>query len=185
MEFREQQKSSSSIIALVVISLILQAGLSSQVSIAGGTINFMLILTAVFALQGDASKTVIAGFLCGLYFDLTSSTPVGLMALLLTIGSFVLVHSSAVQGGSTTSSQVLIVFVFALAINVLFGLALFAMGVQTSLLIALFGHGLATSVLTAIVSFPVVAVFGAPAPAYGFSKKFNGTRFKSNSRLLK
>lgn len=185
MEFRDQQKSGSSIIALVIICLILQAGLSSQISIAGGTINFMVIMTAVFAFQGDASKAVIAGFLCGLFFDLTSSTPIGLMSLLLTIGSFVLVHSSAVQGGSTTSSQALIVFVFALAIDVVFGLALFALGIQTNLLVALFGHGLATSILTALVSFPFVAVYGAPAPTYGFSKRSGGTRFKSNAKVLK
>lgn len=185
MEFRDQQKSGSSVVALVIVCLILQAGLSSQVSVAGGTFDFMAILAVIYAFQGDASKAVVAGFLCGLYFDLTSSTPIGLMALLLTVGSFVLVHSSAVQGGSTLSSQVLTVFTFSLAVDVLFGLALFAMGVQTSLFVALFGHGLATSVLTAFISVPFLALFGAPAPTYGFSKRSGGTRFKSNSKMLK
>lgn len=185
MDFREQQTGSSSSVALVIIAVVLQAGLSPQVSVGGGTFNFMIIVAALFAFRGEASKAVIAGFLSGLFFDLTSSTPVGLMSLLLTIGSFALVHSAPVQGGASNSAQVLTLFVFSLVLNIVFGLILLVMGIQTDIFVALFGHGLMTSILTALVSYPFVALFGAPAPAYGFSNKGSGVRFKSNNKLLK
>ncbi len=185
MELRDQRVGNNSNVILVIVCLILQAGLSPQVAICGGTFDFMFVLVFVMALRADVVPVVATGFLSGLFYDLTGSTPVGLMALVLTVCSFALAHSTGIRSTASTSNRVAGIFGYCLVAHVIFGILLFAMGVQTSVLFAIFGHGLATSVLTTLATLLFIALFPVSARSMGFSPKAGGTRFKTKTKSLK
>ena len=84
-----------------IVCVLLQAGLAPQISIAGGRVNFMIILVCLSVFSGDPTRAVVCGFCSGLFYDLSAAVPVGVMSLLLTVGSFALVHSAVGQTGGT------------------------------------------------------------------------------------
>ncbi len=185
MELRDQRAGNNTNVILIIVCLILQAGLSPQVTICGGTFDFMFVLVFLMALRADVAPVVVTGFLSGIFFDLTGSTPVGLMALVLTICSFALAHSTGIRSNASTSNRLAGIFGYCLVAHVAFGVLLFAMGVQTSILFAVFGHGLATSVLTTLVTLLFIALFPVSTRTMGFSPKAGGTRFKTKTKSLK
>lgn len=189
MDFRDQGAANRSFIIAAVVCAVLQAGLAPQISLAGGRINFMIVLVCLAAAGGNPSRTVICGFLCGLFYDLSAAVPVGVMSLLLTVGSFALAHSLVFQTGGTTISRALMVAGFALAINAVYSIILLFMGLETSFIVAVFGHALPSAILTGLLSVPFM-MLGSAAPAgSGFSAagrhQGGGMRFKPKTRGLK
>ncbi len=188
MELREQSSSSRSFAIAAVVCVLLQTGLAPQIDIAGGRINFMIILVCLEAFSGDPTKTVVCGFLSGLFYDLSAAVPVGVMSLLLTTGSFALVHGGALQSGATATSRGCTIGLFALIVNVVYSVILLFMGLETSILVAIFGHALASSVMTGVVAIPFVALGAASQGSSGFSARGShagGMRFKPKTRGLK
>ena len=100
MDLHEQGMSSRTfVIAAIPVCVLLQAGLAPQISIAGGRVNFMIILVCLSVFSGDPTRAVVCGFCSGLFYDLSAAVPVGVMSLLLTVGSFALVHSAGRSDG--------------------------------------------------------------------------------------
>lgn len=101
MDLHEQGMSSRTFVIAAIVCVLLQAGLAPQISIAGGRVNFMIILVCLSVFSGDPTRAVVCGFCSGLFYDLSAAVPVGVMSLLLTVGSFALVHSVAGQTGGS------------------------------------------------------------------------------------
>lgn len=179
LDFSSKKTGASKVIVLIIVCLILQAGLSPQVSIMGGGINFMFVMVCGMALLSSPSQTVVAGFLGGLFYDFTSATPIGAMALLLTIGAFLLSRFMA-QNASSSSSRAATIFACSLFINVVFAIMLFSMGVQTDLVFALFGHALPCSVLDALLSVPALHFFANSDSSINFGSKSSASHFKTS-----
>lgn len=188
MDFRDQGPSPRTFAITAVVCVLLQAGLAPQIEIAGGRIDFMIILVCLSAFSGDPSRAVWCGFLCGLFYDLIASVPVGVMSLLLTVGSFALVHGNwGLTAGSATTRS-LVICVFALAVNSVYSIILLFMGLESSPLVALLGHALPSAILTGLVAIPVLALTGYGASSSGFSasgSRQTGMRFKPKTRGLK
>lgn len=154
-----------------IVAVVLQLMLAPQISLLGGAINFMVVVAVVLALVVEPSRAVWIGFLCGLFFDLTSSVPVGLMALLLTIAAHLV--SSASQGlspGVNVESMRLVCLAI-LGVNLVDGFALYLIGSESSLIYALGVHALVSSVLDILVSIPFLAALGSTAQTRGFSAR--------------
>ena len=172
MDLHEQGASSRTFAIAAVVCVLLQVGLAPQISIAGGRVNFMIILVCLGVFSGDPTRAVVCGFCSGLFYDLSASVPVGVMSLLLTVGSFALVHSAAGQVGGSSSARGITVGAFALAINVVYSIILLFMGLETSF----------------VVAIPFLMSGAAPQAGYGFSARGNrqtGMRFKPKTRKLK
>lgn len=105
MDLHEQGASSRTFVIAAIVCVLLQAGLAPQISIAGGRVNFMIILVCLSVFSGDPTRAVVCGFCSGLFYDLSAAVPVGVMSLLLTVGSFALVHSAAGQTGGSPSAR--------------------------------------------------------------------------------
>ena len=88
MDLHEQGMSSRTFVIAAIVCVLLQAGLAPQISIAGGRVNFMIILVCLSVFSGDPTRAVVCGFCSGLFYDLSAAVPVGVMSLLLTVGSF-------------------------------------------------------------------------------------------------
>lgn len=188
MDFRDQGPSPRTFVITAIVCVLLQAGVAPQIEIAGGRINFMIILVALGAFSGDASRAVWCGFLSGLFYDLTAAVPVGVMSLLLTVGSFVLVHGNWGLSASTAATRSVLIGVFSFIVNAVYSIILLFMGLESNILIAVFGHALPSAILTGLVAVPVLALTGFGASASGFSargSRQSGMRFKPKTRGLK
>ncbi len=183
MDLHEQGMSSRTFVIAAIVCVLLQAGLAPQISIAGGRVNFMIILVCLSVFSGDPTRAVV-----WLFYDLSAAVPVGVMSLLLTVGSFALVHSAVGQTGGTPSARGVTVGAFALVINVIYSIILLFMGLETSFVVAIFGHALPSSILTGLVAIPFLMSGVVPQSGYGFSARGGrqtGMRFKPKTRKLK
>ena len=82
MDLHEQGMSSRTFVIAAIVCVLLQAGLAPQISIAGGRVNFMIILVCLSVFSGDPTRAVVCGFCSGLFYDLSAAVPVGVMSLL-------------------------------------------------------------------------------------------------------
>lgn len=87
MDLHEQGMSSRTFVIAAIVCVLLQAGLAPQISIAGGRVNFMIILVCLSVFSGDPTRCRRVRFCSGLFYDLSAAVPVGVMSLLLTVGS--------------------------------------------------------------------------------------------------
>ena len=187
MDLHEQGMSSRTFVIAAIVCVLLQAGLAPQISIAGGRVNFMIILVCLSVFSGDPTRAVVCGFCSGLFYDLSAAVPVGVMSLLLTVGSFALVHTPSVRR-RYPSARGVTVGAFALVINVIYSIILLFMGLETSFVVAIFGHALPSSILTGLVAIPFLMSGVVPQSGYGFSARGGrqtGMRFKPKTRKLK
>lgn len=178
MQLKDTGKTRSATVALCVASVAFQIGFAPQIEVMGGRINFMLILACVFILSGDTHRATIAGFLCGLAYDLTAPVPVGLMSLILTVTCFI---SSGMFRGvqiGLNPNALRCTAIVMLVVNILYGLLLFFMHVQTHLFWAIIGHGFSSTLLSLFVAIPVYVLAGNVFSQGGFSARSRGTRYK-------
>ena len=164
--------------ALIAVACVLQVAHSPQVSILGGTFNFMLVLSLVLALSRGPGPAGGAGFACGLFFDLTSTAPVGLMALILTLSAFTVSFASRGSLGGLNADTMRFIGVAALIANMAYGLCLFFLGDQGDLLWALGGHGISSTVLDLLAAAIFLAATASSSSQRGFSARGRGTRYK-------
>ncbi len=168
MDLHEQGMSSRTFVIAAIVCVLLQAGLAPQISIAGGRVNFMIILVCLSVFSGDPTRAVVCGFCSGLFYAL--------------------VHSAVGQTGGTPSARGVTVGAFALVINVIYSIILLFMGLETSFVVAIFGHALPSSILTGLVAIPFLMSGVVPQSGYGFSARGGrqaGMRFKPKTRKLK
>ena len=90
MQIADKSHDTKGMVALAGICAVLQLALSPNFAIGNGHPNFALVFCACIALSRGGAQGVVAGFVAGLFFDLSSTGPIGLMALLLTIAAYVL-----------------------------------------------------------------------------------------------
>lgn len=179
LDYRDAGRGHRAVIIAGVIAFILQVALGPQISVFGGRINFMAAFACAIALQGDAGLAAIVGFIAGLSYDLSAPVPVGLMALILTIGSFSLATASAGVGGSLSSRSFQFLAITLIVENLVYGLALVIMGVEGSILTALLGHGLASGILSSLIgALFMMGLSQVSGSSRSFSARGKGTRFK-------
>ena len=90
MRVKDSHKDRRGHILLAVSCFLLQVMLSPNVEMGNGHINFAVVYAGVYALMVGGRPSVVVGFITGLLFDLLSTSPVGLMAGILTVFSFAL-----------------------------------------------------------------------------------------------
>ncbi|WP_291288730.1 hypothetical protein [Enorma sp.] len=169
---------------LAVVAAVLQVALAPQISILGGRFNFMLAFALAIALRGDGAQAVYAGFFAGLFYDLTATVPVGLMALLTMLASFAL---SSIGGAGTSGfsgASLRLAAAGALAVSIVNGIVLVVLGAEGNLLISL-GHGLMTAILTSIACIPFLMVAGTGSSLGGGSFSRPGARAGSGGSRFK
>ncbi|AEB06968.1 rod shape-determining protein MreD [Coriobacterium glomerans PW2] len=164
--------------ALIAAAVVLQLALAPQISIAGGRINFMLILAAVTALDGNERGAVLTGFACGLLYDLSAPVPIGLMALMLTLASFALARVSPPGSSVPSLASIRSVVMFSFAVSILYALLLMLMGRESDPFVALVEHGLTSAILTALIAVPFLFVKGSGNAKRAGARRLRSVRLK-------
>lgn len=160
MQVKDRNKNRKSIGLLALVGLFCQLGLAPSIALGGGHPNFALLFTAVVALSIGGGTGVAAGFAAGLVYDLSTTGPIGLMALILTITAYVLgieVHDRI----SEEPLMTIIPFVgAALSVSLTYSLLALAFGMGESLFDAIFLRALPSALLTTVFYVPFVLILG-------------------------
>ena len=161
--------SNAPFVAAAVVAALLQLALAPQISILGGAFNFMVAFAAAAAVSFEPRTAVYVGFFSGLFYDLTSSAPVGLMALLLTLASYLAANAASGLTPGANAESLRIAGVFVLGVNLMNGVALLLLGSETSIFYALIVHGLVSAALDALACAPFLMALGAHVQTGVFS----------------
>lgn len=179
IDYRDPARGRRVILIAGVVAFALQVAIAPQVSLLGGRFNFMAAYACAVALQGEPGTAAVAGFASGLAYDLTASVPVGLMALILTVGSYVLAGINAGAGGAL-SGRTLQLLGICLGVECLLnGIILMVMGIEGSILTGLVGHGVTTAVLSTVAGSGFLLALGSTGgSSRGFTARGKGSRLK-------
>ncbi|OFK24314.1 MULTISPECIES: rod shape-determining protein MreD [Olsenella] len=146
----------SSLLALAC--LVLQIALAPNLALANGHINFALVFCAVISLTVGGSWGVLCGFVAGLVFDLCTTGPVGLMAFLLTVASFVMGMESRNRLQDDSSAAMILFFIVCFGVCFAYNLAMLLVGQASSVVDVLFLRSLPTFLLTSLTFLPFAYV---------------------------
>ena len=160
MQVKDRNKNRRSIGVLALVALFCQLGLAPAIALGGGHPNFALVFAAVIALSLGGGTGVGCGFAAGLVYDLSTPGPIGLLALMLSIASYILgmeVHDRI----SEEPVMTLIPFsIAALSVSLVYGLLALAFGMGESLFDAIFLRALPSALLTIIAYLPFLYFLG-------------------------
>ena len=144
---------------LAIICGVCQLALAPNIGLGNGRANFSLIFSACVALLVGGRRAVLAGFFAGLFFDLSTTGPVGLMAFCLTVSSFVL----GLQERNRMSGDLMVTLaLFAgatLGVSLVYHLAMLLVGKADSILDVLVFRTLPTTLLTIVFFVPFAYYF--------------------------
>ena len=154
MQVADKTRDVRGTVILAVVCLVLQLALAPNIALGNGRANFALIFSACIALQAGGTRGVIAGFLAGLVFDLSSTAPIGLMAFCLSLAGYALSFVSRDAAGAEFGPRAIRAALGALAVSLVYHLAMLLVGEGGSFFDIVFLRTLPTALLTAVVTLP-------------------------------
>jgi rod shape-determining protein MreD len=184
MIIKDRQKSRRVTIVLCVICALLQLMLSPNFALFNGRINFMLILAVCIAIRDGGERSVWFGFAAGLFFDLTSTGPIGLMALLLTVSCFLIGGQERNRISNGWNRALRLFAVTAAAVGLVYQIGILVYAGSLDLFDALILRFLPTLVLNCIAFLPFLAYLIHEASSGSSLSGVQGTKMK-RSQLSK
>lgn len=142
------------ITTLAVVCAVLQLALAPNIGIADGRASFALVFTACMAMLVGGRKGVIGGFCAGLFFDLTTTGPIGLMAFELTIAAYLLGSAGRNRLAEDMSGSVQGYVVAALIVSFVYSLTMILVGQGGSFVDLIFLRTIPTAFLDCIAFLP-------------------------------
>lgn len=128
MQVKDSHKSRRSLIALALACAVLQLAVAPNIGLGDGRANLCLVAAACFALSTGGTPAVVFGFFSGLFYDLVTTGPVGLMSFELTLASLMLgmkgrnrLAEDKVGSAQITAATIVIV-------ELVYGIAMVAVG---------------------------------------------------------
>ena len=144
-----------------VLCILFQAGLSPAIAIGGCAPNFLIIPVLLVALRSGIGAGGVAGFFCGLLFDLMGNGTIGCMALVLTITALVV---GFLAGGLDITSPVTVIIVAVVSsifVELAYGIAVMLTSPDTpGGMSTLFTHSLPASLYSAVFAVLALLVCG-------------------------
>lgn len=169
MQINDRSQNTRNIGILAAICFVCQVAFCPYIGIASGHPNFALILALIVSLSIGGRTAVICGFSAGLVFDLSTTGPIGLMAFLLTVMSYIL----GIEGRDRLGEDALLTIVPTVAataaVSLAYNLTMLLVGQSVSVIDALVFRTLPTIILTLVCYVPFYLVNGRSRKAGGMS----------------
>lgn len=146
-------------VILALICGVLQLSLAPNIGLGNGRANLALVFASLVALLMGGRRGVLAGFLAGLFFDLSTTGPIGLMAFCLTVSSYVLGIEGRDRMAGDFGVSVVMFACADLGVSLVYHLAMLLVGQADSLIDVLFLRTLPTALLSLIVFVPFAYYF--------------------------
>ncbi len=154
MQIANKSRDNKSAVLLAVLCLVLQLAVSSNIGLGNGRANFALIFSACYALTQGGPRSVVVGFFSGLIFDLSATTPIGLMALILSVSSYLLGAEARNRMSGDFGGSVVLEALAALGTSVAYCLGMLISGQSSSIVDALILRALPMAFLTILFFLP-------------------------------
>ena len=161
------------IMTLAIVCAVLQLALAPNIGIADGRASFAVVFTACIAFLVGGRRGVIGGFCAGLFFDLTTTGPIGLMAFELTVMAYLLGSAGRNRLAEDMTGSVQEFAIAAFVVSFAYNLAMLMVGQASSFVDVLFLRTLPTVVLDCIAFVPFV---------YFLSRTPSGPRMSTGRR---
>ncbi len=158
MQVKDSNRNRRDFGVLALICLVLQLALAPNVGIGSGRANFALVFAGITSLLVGGRPAVLCGFVSGLVFDLSSTGPIGLMACLLTIGSFAVGIEARNRLADDFRRSMATFAPFAGIVSVLYHLTMLLVGDASSLVDVIIRRALPTVILTVLGFAPFAYV---------------------------
>ena len=162
MQVSDKNRQSRGTALLAVVCAVLQLALAPNVGLASGRVNFALVFAALVSLGRGGRAGILAGFLSGLFFDLSTTGPIGLMAFCLTLVGFCLGREERNRLGADLGPAVPPLAAATLATSLAYSLAMLLVGQADSLVDAVAFRALPTALLTLLAFVPFAVVLSGP-----------------------
>lgn len=172
MQVKDSNQRRKRIVFLAVLCAVLQLALAPNVGILSGRINFALIFGACIALSQGGPAGVFAGFFSGLFFDMCATSPVGLMALLLTASCYLMGTGVRNRFAEDASESLRLFAIGNAAVQIGYGLAQLMVGEASSLVEVLAFRAIPSFVLNLIAFIPFMMLM---------SRRDGGSMFRGGS----
>lgn len=141
--------------AVLVIAVLLQILLISQVSILGVTADLFLILTVLVAVTRGSLEGAVFGFAAGLVADIAYFQPLGIRALIYVLAGYFVGMAAARLAVSSPWSVALIVGVSSFLAQFVFGLFAFVMGPRSAFFTMMGIQMVPEAVLDGLIAAPL------------------------------
>ena len=137
----------------------LQLALAPNIGLGNGRANFALIFTVCVAFNVGGRKGVLAGFFAGLFFDLSTTGPVGLMAGLCAAAAYVMGQEGRNRMAGEFGASVAEFSIATLVVSLVYHLAMLMVGQSSSFLDVIILRTLPTAFLTIIAFLPFAWIY--------------------------
>ncbi len=159
MQGKTSHKYHRDFVALALFCLIVQVAIAPNIGLGNGRINMALVFAGIVSLLVGGRMGVLYGFLAGLIFDLSTTGPIGLMAFLLTVSSFIVGGEVRNRIGDNFVGSMQLFFWMAASVTLFYHVAMFLVGDATSLMSVLLMRVVPTLVLTMLAFTPFAYLF--------------------------
>lgn len=152
----------NSVIAFVgaVVAVLLQLLVAPNITLFHATPNFMLAYVLVVAIVKPAEAGIVLPFVLGLLYDSFGTGPLGGMALLFMLVSFIAAKIFMTLDNDTLFMPLVILVVATLTVEVMYGGLLILLGLPVTPLDALLYRALPCSLydcVFALIMYPIMA----------------------------
>lgn len=118
----------------IAIAVLAQIIIAPNIAVFSAMPNFLLVITLVIALvRPERNSTIVIAFILGLFYDLISHTPVGIMAFLFVLAAFTASRMYVLLSNDTLFMFAVVYLVSVLAVEILYALFLTVFGLSAGL----------------------------------------------------
>ena len=180
MQINDSRRNKKSLFALGLLCAFLHLAIAPNIALFQGRANFALIFAMLIAFSQPGKNVIWVGFLSGLFFDLTTSGPVGLMAFELTCATYYICIQDRNRMGDSSGDLMKTFIGIAFVVSFIYGIAMLFVGVSTSFIQTVFLRCLPTTILDCIAFIPFMYVLGTRGSGYNFSGNKTNSRRGAN-----
>ena len=175
MQVKDKNRNRRSIGAIALICLFLHHAIGPIIGLGAGHANFCLVFAGVIALTIGGSTGVLCGFVAGLVYDLSVTSPIGLMSLLLSLASFGMGFEVRDRIADDRLGSLVPFGIATFAVELIYHLCMLFTGQSSSLLDVIVFRTLPSTILTILAFVPFALVLGRAhggnGPSYAGAKK--------------
>lgn len=159
MQVADKNRDRRGTLVLAIACVVLQLALAPNIGLGNGRANFALIFTVCVAFNVGGRKGVLAGFFAGLFFDLSTTGPVGLMAGLCAAAAYVMGQEGRNRMAGEFGASVAEFSIATLVVSLVYHLAMLMVGQSSSFLDVIILRTLPTAFLTIIAFLPFAWIY--------------------------
>lgn len=158
MQVKDSARNRRDLGVLALICLVLQVAIAPNIALGNGRANIGLVFAGIVSLLIGGRVGVFAGFLAGLVFDLSTTGPIGLMAFLLTGGSFVVGIEARNRLADDFSGSMRLFALMALVVSLIYHVTMLLVGQASSIIDVVALRTIPTTILTLLAFAPFAYV---------------------------